>query len=199
MALVPRRRPRRPSAASPSAAFSSRLTDPVLLRHLLFTAVDLCAARRQRLPLQLHTGFGDPDLTLHRADPALLTPFIRAVEPTGVPLVLLHAYPYHRQAGYLAQVFPQVHTDPGLTLSHTGPRAATVLGELLELAPFGKVLASTDGYGLPELHLTGAAQFRHALATLLGEWQAAGACTAADGDRLTALITADNARVLYGL
>ncbi|WP_228718127.1 amidohydrolase family protein [Kitasatospora acidiphila] len=177
----------------------ARLTDQVLLRQLLWTAVDLCAERRPALPIQFHTGFGDPDLTLHRADPALLTPFIRAVEPTGVPLVLLHCYPYHRQAGYLAQVFPHVYADTGLTLNHVGPRATTVLGELLELAPFGKVLASTDGYGLPELHLAGAAQFHHAVADLTWQWRRAGACTAVDGERLALLLAEENARELYHL
>ncbi len=170
-----------------------RLTDPVLLRQLLWTAVDL------GLPLQLHTGFGDPDLTLHRADPSLLTDFIRAVEPTGTPLVLLHAYPYHRQAAWLAQAFPHVYADLGLTLSYAGPRAATVLGEYLELAPFGKLLFSTDAYGLPELYAVGAAQYRHALARLLTDWQSDGACTAADADRITRLVSSENARRLYGL
>nr|WP_035794835.1 amidohydrolase family protein [Kitasatospora mediocidica] len=187
------------AAAGFLAGPAGRLADPVLLRHLLWTAVDLCARRALPLPLQLHTGFGDPDLTLHRADPSLLTPFIRAVEPTGVPLVLLHGYPYHRQVGWLAQVFPHVYADTGLTLSHTGPRAVTVLGELLELAPFGKVLFSTDAYGLPELYLVGAAQFRHALATLLGDWQRAGACAPADAAHLTRLLSFANARRLYGL
>ncbi|MFI9271782.1 amidohydrolase family protein [Kitasatospora sp. NPDC052896] len=181
------------------AGSTGRLAEPVLLRHLLWTAVDLCAQRTPPLPLQLHTGFGDPDLTLHRADPSLLTGFIRAVEPTGVPLVLLHGYPYHRQAGWLAQVFPHVYTDTGLTLSHLGPRAVDILGELLELAPFGKVLFSTDGYGLPELHLTGAAQFRHALAGLLTAWQAASSCTPADAARLTALLGTTNAERLYAV
>ena len=36
-------------------------------------------ACRSGLPLQVHTGYGDPDLTLHRADPSLLTPFLRAL------------------------------------------------------------------------------------------------------------------------
>ncbi|MFC8451453.1 amidohydrolase family protein [Kitasatospora sp. NPDC057223] len=172
-----------------------RLTDPVLLRHLLWAALDACAERR--LPIQLHTGFGDPDVILHRADPALLGPFVRAAEPTGVPLVLLHGYPYHRQAGWLAQAFPHVYTDLGLTASYAGPQVAAVLGEMLELVPFGKLLFSTDGYGLPELHLVGAAQFRHGLGALLASWRGDGACSAADADRIAGLVGAGNARTLY--
>ncbi|RKT11183.1 hypothetical protein BX285_5118 [Streptomyces sp. 1114.5] len=174
-----------------------RLTDPVLLHHLLWTAVDVCA--ELGLPLQLHTGFGDPDLTLHRADPSLLADFVRAAEPSGVPLVLLHCYPYHRQAAWLAQAFPTVHTDLGLTASYTGPQVAAVLGEMLELAPFGKLLFSTDAYGLPELFLVGTCQFRYGLGALLDRWQADSACSAADAERLTRLIAADNARRLYAL
>lgn len=200
---IPAERPSRAETARAAAEHlagpSARLTDPVLLRDLLWTAVDLCAQQTPPLPIQLHTGFGDPDLTLHQADPSLLTAFIRAVEPTGVPLVLLHGYPYHRQVGWLTQAFGHVYADTGLTVSYTGAQAATVLGELLELAPFGKVVFSTDGYGLPELHLVGAAQFRHGLAALLAHWQADGACTAADAAHLTRLLCADNARRLYGL
>ncbi|MGW3073162.1 MULTISPECIES: amidohydrolase family protein [unclassified Kitasatospora] len=174
-----------------------RLTDRVLLHHLLWTAVDVCA--ELGLPLQLHTGFGDPDLTLHRADPSLLTDFVRAAEPSGVPLVLLHGYPYHRQAAWLAQAFPTVYTDLGLTASYAGPRVAAVLGEMLELAPFGKLLFSTDAYGLPELYLVGTCQFRYGLAAVLGEWRADGACSAADAERLARAVASGNARRLYAL
>lgn len=168
-----------------------RLADPVLLRHLLWTALGL------GLPIQLHTGFGDPDLRLHQADPALLVDFIRAAEPSGVPLVLLHGYPYHRQAAWLAQAFPQVYADLGLTVSYTGARAAAVLGEMLELAPFGKLLFSTDAYGLPELYLVGAAQYRHSLGRLLEAWRSDGACTATDAERIARLVSSDNSRLLY--
>ncbi|MGW2869593.1 amidohydrolase family protein [Kitasatospora sp. NPDC001225] len=174
-----------------------RLTDPVLLHHLLWTAVDVCA--ELGLPLQLHTGFGDPDLTLHRADPSLLTDFVRAAEPSGVPLVLLHGYPYHRQAAWLAQAFPTVYTDLGLTASYTGPRVAAVLGEMLELAPFGKLLFSTDAYGLPELFLVGTCQFRYGLGAVLADWRADGACSAADAERVAGLVAGGNARRLYAL
>ena len=180
-------------AAGRWLAGSARLEHPVLLRALLWTAVDL------GLPIQLHTGFGDPDLELHRADPSLLAPFIRAAEPYGVPLVLLHGYPYHRQAAWLAQAFPQVYCDVGLTLSYTGAGAARVLGEFLELAPYGRILFSTDAYGLPELYLTGAAAFRRALGTVLTRWVADGDCAAADADRIAGMIAHGNAHRLYRL
>ncbi|MQY10461.1 hypothetical protein SRB5_05690 [Streptomyces sp. RB5] len=174
-------------------AGAGRLTDPVLLRHLLWSAV------RTGLPLQLHTGFGDPDLALRRCDPLLLTDFVRAVHPTGTPLVLLHGYPYHRSAGYLAHVFPHVYADVGLALSHTGARAEAVLAEMLELTPFGKLLFSTDAYALAELYVVGAELFRTALGRLLRRWTDDGDWAAADADRVAYLLAAGNARRVYRL
>ncbi|SEK96161.1 amidohydrolase family protein [Streptacidiphilus jiangxiensis] len=177
------------AAAEHLSAGAGRLTHPVLLRHLLWEAVDL------GLPLQLHTGFGDPDLTLHRSDPSLLTAFVRAVEPYGTPLVLLHGWPYHRQAAWLTQAFPHVHCDLGLTLTHVGTGARRVLAETLELAPFHKLLFSTDGYGLPELHLVGVAAFTDALDAWLGE----ALPVASEATRVASLIYGENARRLYKL
>ncbi|GAA2093434.1 amidohydrolase family protein [Streptomyces albiaxialis] len=171
----------------------SRLSDPVLLRHLLWAAV------RTGLPLQIHTGFGDPDLRLDRCDPLLLTDFVRAVAPYGTPLVLLHCYPYHRGAGYLAAAFPHVYADFGLSLNHVGARAGAVLAELMELAPFGKLLFSTDAYGLPELYVVGARLFREAVAATTGAFTGSGAWSEEDAARVTALLSAGNAARLYGL
>lgn len=175
------------------ATGARRLTDPALLRHL----VELALATGR--PLQLHTGFGDPDLRLDHADPALLTDFLRATADTGTDIVLLHCYPYHRQAAYLANVFPHTYADLGLTLTHTGARAAAVLAEFLELAPFGKLLFSTDAYGLPELYTVGSALFRTALHTVLGAWTAAGDWSHDDARRVGAMVAADNARRIYRL
>jgi uncharacterized protein len=171
----------------------ARLDDPVLLRFVLWCGID------RRLPVQIHTGFGDRDLHLAAADPALLQRFLAAAEPSGVPIVLLHCYPYHRQAGWLAQVFPHVYVDLGLTVGQVGARADAVVGEFCELAPFGKLLFSTDGYGLPELYLVGAAQFRHSFGRLLDGWVANGALPAGDTARVAEMVGAGNARRLYGL
>lgn len=172
---------------------ASRLTHPVLLRFLLWCAID------RGLPIQLHTGFGDRHLRFTRANPALLQPFIEAAESSGVPIVLLHCYPYHREAGWLAHVYPNVYLDLGLTLSYVGGQAAAVLGEYLELAPFGKVLFSTDAYGLPELYCAGATQFRHALDAVMRRWAKEGVMTSAETERIAHNIGAGNAKRLYGL
>jgi hypothetical protein len=76
--------------------------------------------------------------------------------------MLLHNYPYHREAGYLAQVFPHVYVDAGLATHNLGARAPALLAEALELTPFGKFLYSSDAFGLPELYYLGATLFRSA-------------------------------------
>ena len=172
---------------------AARLDEPVLGRFVLWCGID------RGLPVQIHTGFGDRDLRLAAADPALLQPFLAAAEPSGVPIVLLHCYPYHRQAGWVAQVFPNVYVDVGLTVAQVGARADAVVGEFCELAPFGKLLFSTDGYGLPELYLVGAAQFRHSFGRLLDHWVTDGAMPGDDAVRVAGMVGAGNARRLYGL
>jgi uncharacterized protein len=96
-------------------------------------------------------------------------------------------------------VYPNVYLDVGLTVGHLGTRADAVLAEFLEPAPFGKVLFSTDAYLLPELYLVGATQFRHSLRRVLDAWRADDAISAGDAARLTEMLSAGNARRVYGL
>ncbi|MFJ2115222.1 amidohydrolase, partial [Streptomyces sp. NPDC087850] len=103
-------------------------TDPVLLRHLLWTAVG------SGLPLQLRSGADGP-----LGDPASLAGFAAATAGLGTELILLDSYPHHRQAAQLAGFFPHVYADLGPALVHTGAGARAVLAEMLELAPFGKL------------------------------------------------------------
>jgi predicted TIM-barrel fold metal-dependent hydrolase len=192
--------PRRPADAEVTeaagrwlAAGGGRLDDPVLVRHLLWTAVDL------GLPLQLHTGFGDADVRLHRADPALLTDWLHLTAGT-IPVLLLHCWPYHRQAAYLAAVFEQVYLDVGLALHYSGPaRSRAVLEEALEITPFRKLLYSSDAYGVAEFHHLGALCFRQGLADLLQARVDDDELSLPDALRIAAWTGRDNARRLYGL
>ncbi|MFJ4919105.1 amidohydrolase family protein [Streptomyces sp. NPDC088725] len=169
------------------------LSEPVLLRHLLWIGVTT------GLPLQLHLGPGDVYPPAGSADPTVLTGFAAATEGLGTDLVLLGTYPYHRQAAQLAAAFPHVYADLGPSLAFTGARAAVVLAEMLELAPFGKLLFSSGARGLPELHVVGARVFRDAVARVLGSWVSEGAWSLADARRVAEMIAAGNARRVYGL
>jgi predicted TIM-barrel fold metal-dependent hydrolase len=170
-----------------------RVADPVLHRFLIWSGIDL------QMPVQFHVGYGDADVDLHRCDPLLLTDLLRATESAGVPVLLLHNYPFHRHAGYLAQVFGHVFVDVGLATHNIGSRAPAILAELLELAPFGKVLFSSDAFGLAELYLLGAVLFRRGLGRLLADGVSDDAWTAADAVRIAAMIGAANAERAYRL
>ncbi len=69
----------------------------------------------------------------------------------------------------------------------------------LELTPFGKLLYSSDAFGLPELYYLSALLFRRGLAGLLEDLVNAGEATPSDAERITALILHQNARRVYGL
>ncbi|SDG32056.1 amidohydrolase family protein [Klenkia brasiliensis] len=172
---------------------STRVADPVLHEFLVWSGIDL------GMPVQFHVGYGDADTDLHRGDPLLMTDLLRATEPHGVPIMLLHTYPFHRNAGFLAQVFGHVFADVGLATHNLGARSSALIPELLELAPFGKVLFSSDAFGLAELYLLGTVLFRRGLAAHLQEGIDDGAWTAADAHRVAAMIGADNARRAYRL
>ncbi|MCT2588098.1 amidohydrolase family protein [Actinophytocola gossypii] len=170
----------------------SRLTDPVLHAWVVHEAARVAA--ELGLPLQFHTGFGDEDLHLREVDPLLLTDFLRT---TRANVVLLHCWPFHRNAAYLAHVFDHVSVDIGLTLPFVGVRADDVLAEALELAPFDSVLYSSDGNVLPELHHLGAVLWRHHFGRLLDSWLADDVLDADAAERLAYAVGAGNAARLH--
>lgn len=167
------------------------LTDRVLLRFGLHRAL------RLGKPLQLHVGLGDRDCDLHRTNPLLLLDFLRASGDT--PIMLLHCYPYEREAGYLAQAFNNVYVDGGLSVNHLGARGRGVVARLLELAPFRKVLYSSDGYGPAELHYLGAVLWRNGIRDVLQGFVDAGEWSEADAIRVSDLIGFRNAVRVYGI
>ncbi|WP_432933719.1 amidohydrolase family protein [Microbispora sp. CA-135349] len=216
--------PSRPSRGSVIAAAGrrladpkTRLDDPVLVRHLLWAAVDV--ARERGLPLQFHCGLsgcglsgigtgvtgpggtcvGDTAVAGHPADPALLGGFVRALAPLGVPVVLLGCYPYHRQAACLAAVFPHVYVDAGPAVAHTVAGSAHVLRELLELVPFHKQMYGSGCHGAAELCFLAALCHRRGLARVLADRIAEGEWSPADAARIAHMIGSGNARRVYRL
>jgi predicted TIM-barrel fold metal-dependent hydrolase len=187
-----------PSAAEVATAAArwrdnggTRLADRVLLRFGLHQAL------RVGKPLQIHVGFGDRDCDLHKANPLHLLDFLRRSGDT--PVVLLHCYPYEREAGYLAQAFNNVYLDGGLSVNHLGARAPAFIARLLELAPFRKIVYSSDGFGPAELHYLGTTLWRNGIYRVLSGFVDDGDWSAADAMRVVDLIARDNAARVYRL
>lgn len=171
-----------------------RISASPLYSHLIAVALEVASARE--LPVQFHTGLGDPDLDLAQSNPLLLRPLIQKYT---CPFVLLHAgYPFFRETGFLASVYANVWTDFGLAvpyLSHAGMRA-TVSG-LLELAPLNKVMYSSDASLIPELFFLAATHGREVLAEVLTECLKRGDLSANEVEEAGRNILAENARALY--
>jgi uncharacterized protein len=174
-----------------------RIESKPLLDHLVVVAVE--AAARQGVPIQFHTGLGDPDLDLTLVDPAALR-LLFSDRFRSAPIVLLHTgYPYVRSLAYCAAMFPNVYADMGEAILFAAGEATQLTRELLGLAPASKILFSTDASMVPELYWIGARLGRRALATVLDEHVDAGAL-----DEATALDWAErvlwrNSEAVYGL
>jgi hypothetical protein len=170
-----------------------RIAHPTVNSWLAWSAIEA------GLPLQVHVGYGDPDLDLLDCDPLRMTTFLRATQERGVPVLLLHNYPFHRHAAYLAQVFDHVFMDVGLATHNTGALSTTVIRESLELVPFGKLLYSSDAFGLAELYALGALFFRRGLSEVLSGLVEAGEMSDGDAGHVAALVCHENAARVYGL
>ena len=170
-----------------------RLVDVTLLRFGLHAALE------RGLPVQFHVGFGDRDTDLRRGNPLHLRDYLFAAEAADVPVMLLHNYPFEREAGYLAQAFRTVYIDAGLAINYSGARSPAVIARTLELAPFGKVLYSGDAWGPAELHYLGSLLWRRGMAAVIGPWLHSGEWSERDAVRITTMMARTNALRAYGL
>jgi len=156
-------------------AVGGRLTDEVLRRHLVWHAV------ATGLPLALGHDDAGPG-------PRAALDFLHATAGLGTDVVLMPGSRHQAAAADLATALPHVYValggDPSGVLART---------------PFGKVLYASGAAGLPELYVTGARTFRAGLGRLVDERVAAGEWSAADGERVAALVGEGNARRVYRL
>ncbi|KAJ5548900.1 hypothetical protein N7513_006134 [Penicillium frequentans] len=150
-------------------------------------------------PLQFHTGLGDNDISLLRANPAYLQPLI--VQYPDADIVLLHsAYPYTREAGYLASVYPNIYLDLGEVFPMVSRQAQEkILQESLEITPTNRLLWSTDGHFHPETFWLANKQFRQALEKVFIDYVQHGDYTVSQAKAAAADILFNNSNRLYKL
>ena len=176
--------------ALPAPARTDRL-EGTPVRDVLLAALEANEATGDPLPVQVHAGFGDEDLFLPRVNPGYLKPLVERFRET--PFVLLHCYPFVREAGWLAHVYGNVWFDLSLTIPHVA-RPAEMVRQALELAPVSKLLYASDAARTPELYYLAARWWRRALAEVLP-----GLLPEDEVEAAARLILRDNARTLYRL
>ncbi len=172
-----------------------RINDPTVIRHGLWVGAEICRAKK--LPLQLHVGFGDPDIYMHACDPTHFTDFIAAMEKSEVPITLLHNWPFLKEAQWLSEVFQNVYYDAGVILNYGAAESENILREALQVGKFQKFLFSTDAFGLSELYYLGCLLYRRAFARILDGWIRDGFCSASDAEEIANLMAQGNARRIY--
>ena len=174
-----------------------RLEGEPLCHLLLVELAQVCA--ELAVPLQVHCGFGDPDEDLALTNPLGLRPLF--VEPRfdGLKVVLLHCYPYHREAAYLASVFPGAYMDLSLAIPMAAHDGARAMEEALGLCPTTKLLYATDATRFPEVYLVAAALHREALAGSLGRLVDTGWLTQTEAVEAGRQVLSGNAKRIYQL
>ena len=178
---------------------SARLNHKPLLDTLLHAA--LAEAARQEVPVQFHVGYGDTDTDLLLGDPLHLRAVLEKPEYRGMPVVLLHGcYPYTRKGGYLAAVYENVYLDLSYGIPLLGfAEMLSFTREALGVAPISKLLYSSDGIGMPELHWMGATDGRRVLSQALEELVAHGELSISQAEAAGEEVLRRNAIRLYRL
>lgn len=182
---------------------SYRVEDRALNDWLVLQTLDLLKEAKVssgvNKPLQLHTGLGDADISLVLANPAYLQSVI--AQYPEVDFVLLHSsYPYTREAGYLACVYPNVYLDLGEVFPMVSRDAQeSIVRDSLDIVPSTRLLWSTDGHFFPETFWLGNKQFRQALETVLVDYVTRGDYTIEQAKNTAAEILFHNSNKIYNL
>ena len=141
-------------------------------------------------PYQIHTGMTN----LPHSSPALLAPLV--TEYPGCAFVLLHGYPYHSEAAFLARQYRNVYFDLSWLSLQSPALLRAVLDECLGMVPYPKLFLSTDATNVEEAygaHLLN----RHALARVLDDRVHDGIVDADHAATIARALLHDNAVRLY--
>ncbi len=176
-----------------------RITQKPLIDYLLYFAFR--HASEQGLPIQFHTGYGDSDTDMRLGNPLHLRDVLERSNFHSMKVVLLHeSYPYTQLGAYLAAIYPHVYLD----LSYTIPFVDRLdmldfTRQALSVAPASKLMYSSDGTNIPEMHWAGAIRGRSVIGQVLSEMIEADEIDEQQGYHLGQLILRDTAYTVYEL
>jgi len=156
------------------------------------------ATKFQR-PFEFHTGIGDVDIVAEKCNPMLLVNLLKDEEFRRAKIILLHAgYPYVAEAGWITHFFPNVYLDSSIIFFTHFTAAVKRLGEMLEMAPYSKLLYSSDGM-IPELQWFNAKFAKRVLTITMRNLVEAGTLDEGEALDLAESYLHGNAERLYSL
>jgi predicted TIM-barrel fold metal-dependent hydrolase len=146
-----------------------RIAHKPLLDYLLHIAFHHAA--EQEIPLQFHTGYGDSDTDMRLGNPLHLRSVLERPDYQAMPIVLLHeSYPYSQLGAYLAAIYPHVYFDLSYTIPFVDKlEMLAFTRQALSIAPASKLMYSSDGIHVPEMHWAAAIRGRSIIAQVLTE------------------------------
>lgn len=173
-----------------------RLESKPLCDYLLRILLEEAAT--QQLPVQIHTGFGDRDADLRKANPLHLRSIIEAF--SKVQFVLLHAgWPYHRELAHLASIYGNVWLDLSLAIPFATTGIPNMLRDIIGMAPFSKLMFATDAFTMPEIYWLACRWGRWGLSQVLQEFVHEEFLSHDEAWEMATAILAGNASRLYNL
>jgi uncharacterized protein len=176
-----------------------RIAHKPLLDYLLHIA--FCKASEQELPVQFHTGYGDSDTDMRLGNPLHLRDVLEQPDYRSMQVVLLHeSYPYCQLGAYLAAIYPHVYFDLSYTIPFVDKlEMLAFTRQALGAAPASKLMFSTDGINVPEMHWAGALRGRSIIGQVLDELIDADEIDQEQAYHLAQLILRDTAHTVYKL
>jgi predicted TIM-barrel fold metal-dependent hydrolase len=146
-----------------------RITQKPLMDYLLHSAFRHAA--EQGLPIQFHTGYGDSDTDMRLGNPLHLRDVLERGDLRTMKVVLLHeSYPYTQLGAYLAAIYPHVYFDLSYAIPYVDRLDMLAFTrQALSVAPASKLMYSSDGTNLPEMHWASAMRGRSVIAQVLNE------------------------------
>lgn len=178
-------------------AAKRRITRCDLYHYFVMQAFELAAYHH--LPMQVHAGIGDDDADLKQCNPLLMQSLFRISTLQKTKFVLLHCYPFVREAAFLASLYANVYMDLSLALNIVSTSGQEMIAEALATAPASKILAGTDGHTCPETHWYAALCWKRALSAVLTDLVNKKMLTLQQVQQIAAMILHENANRLYKL
>jgi uncharacterized protein len=149
-------------------------------------------------PVHIHSGAGDPSMTLDQGRPGLLYGLLS--RHRHQPIVLVHAgWPWLEDAGYLGSAFPNVYLETSVTTPWSTVALERRLELILGMVSPAKILHGTDEATEPELIWLGAHVASEALTRVLRKAVSDGWYTQSQARAVMDRILSGNALRLHGL